>query len=233
MRVERRFARGLSLLASYTYSKSIDEGGEELIEGTGDIRNPDDVTAERALSLADLRNRFVASFIYDLPFGKNRVFEIRNRAMDAVLGEWQLNGIATLRGGQPFTPALSFSSANTGPARPDRIRNGNLPAGQRTVQHYFDTGAFVAATPYNFGNSGRDVVIGPGAGNWDLSLFKHFALPLLGEAGDIQFRSELFNAFNHPQFGQPNAVVDTPAAGTITYLSTPMREIQFGLKVIF
>jgi hypothetical protein len=231
-RLERRLANGFSLLVSYTYSKSIDDGGEQLI-GDLDLRDAENVKIERALATNDIRNYFVASYLYALPFRHGQRFNIRNPVAEAVLGNWQVNGITTIHSGLPFTPELGFSSANTGDDRPDRIGNGNLPSGQRSINDWFDKYAFVAAPFYQFGNAGRDILEGPGATNFDLSIFTNFPIPKFGENGDIQFRGELFNAFNHPQFGTPNDRVDLAQGGTITSLSTNMRIVQFGLKILF
>jgi hypothetical protein len=131
-RVEHRYTSGFSLLLSYTYSKTLDIGGESLV-GDLSLRNARNVKGERSLSSGDMRHRFVTSALYDLPFGRDRHFTIGNTVLNAIAGNWQLNGIVTLRSGQPFTPTLGTSTANTGAARPDRIGNGNLPADQRTV----------------------------------------------------------------------------------------------------
>ena len=101
------------------------------------------------------------------------------------------------------------------------------------MNHYFDTSAFSIPTQFNFGNAGRDILIGPGAADFDLSTFKRVPVRRLGEAGEVQLRVEFFNAFNTPQFGVPNTRVDILQGGSITTLSHTMREIQFGLKIIF
>lgn len=231
-RVEHRYSKGLALLASYTYSKTLDIGGESLV-GDLSLRNARNVMAERSLSSSDMRHRFVSSVLYDLPVGKGRMLDIGNRFLNGVVGNWQLNGILTVRSGTPFTPALGTSTANTGAARPNRIGNGNLPSDQRSISNWFDKTAFVAPTPFNFGNAGRNILIGPGGTNLDASLFKSFPLRLLGEGGQIQFRAESFNVLNHPQFALPNARVDIAQGATITGLSTDMRQIQFALKILF
>jgi hypothetical protein len=220
------------LLSSYTYSKSIDTGDGSLI---GDLllRDARNVKMERALTSNDIRNNFVTSVLYDLPFGHGRRFDIGNPLLNAIGGNWQINGISTIRSGLPFTPELGFSSANTGDPRPSRIGNGNFPADQRSINNWFDKSAFVAAPFYEFGNAGRDILEGPGAVNFDISVFKNFPVRQFGEAGNVQFRGELFNAFNHPQFGNPNNRVDLAQGGTITSLSHDMRIVQFGLKVLF
>ncbi|HEY1338749.1 MAG TPA: TonB-dependent receptor, partial [Bryobacteraceae bacterium] len=124
-RVERQFASGFSMLGSYTYSKSLDNGGEQLI-GDLSLRNVQNVDWEYGLSSGDMRHRFVGSAVYALPFGGGRHFPIANPVLDAVAGGWSVNTIITLHSGQPFTPALGVSSANTGAARPNRTGNGNL-----------------------------------------------------------------------------------------------------------
>jgi hypothetical protein len=232
-RVEHRYTNGFSLLASYTFSRLIDIGGESLV-GDLSLRDARNVKAERGLSSADQRHRFVASALYDLPFGNDRQWNLaHNRVANALLGNWQINGILTVRSGTPFTPTLGTSTANTGVARPNRIADGNLSSDQRSVNNWFDKTAFKAPTLYNFGNAGRDILIGPGAANVDASLFKSFRLPFIGEGGQLQFRAEVFNLLNHPQFSNPNTRVDIAQGGTITGLSNDMREIQFALKILF
>ena len=234
LHVDRRLAKGLLLQVSYTYSKTLDDGGEQL-DGDTQYRNAQDLKWEHALATFDERNRFVIDALYDLPVGKGQKVNIQNRWLDGIVGGWQANGILTVHSGQPFTPELNFNTANTsaGDDRPNRIANGNLPSGQQTVQQWFNTAAFVAAASYNFGNAGRNVLIGPGATDLDFSLFKSFGIPFFGERGKVQFRSEFFNILNHPQFSLPNATVNIPQGGTITSTANPMRQIQFGLKLIF
>ncbi|MEZ5362307.1 MAG: hypothetical protein R2748_08190 [Bryobacterales bacterium] len=179
-----------------------------------------------------MRNRFVTSYIYDLPFRRGAV-ELSNPVLRGLLHDWQLNGVITLRGGQPYTPTMGFSTANAGAARPDRIADGNLSRDERTIRNYFDKTAFIAAQQYNYGNSGRNVLIGPGAVNVDFSLFRRFPVQALGERGQVQFRAEFFNGLNTPQFDIPNARIDLPQGGRITSLAGEMREIQLGLKILF
>ena len=116
MRLERRFASGFAVLASYTYSKSIDNGDSSLV-GDIQLRDARNVKLERALTTNDIRSNFVLSSSYELPFGKGKHFNISNPVANAVAGNWQINGIGTVRTGMPFTPQLGFSSANTGDNR--------------------------------------------------------------------------------------------------------------------
>ena len=232
MRVQRRYSNGISLLAAYTWSKSIDLGGGGLV-GDITIRNVQNVGWERALSSSNIPRRLVMSYTYALPVGRGKQFRVANPVLAGVVSDWQLNGITTIRDGHPFTPLLSVSSANTGQARPNRIADGALPSDQRSINHWFDLAAFTTPPQYNYGNSGRDVVYSPGAVNFDFSLFKRYSLKKLGEAGQVQVRFEGFNVFNHPQFGQPNTNVINVGGGTITTLTTTMRQLQVGLKIMF
>jgi hypothetical protein len=234
VRVQRRYSNGISLLASFTWSKAIDLGSGGLVSDLT-FRNVLNVGWERAQSSSSVPRRLVLSYTYALPFGGRQRYRIGNRAMAAVLGDWQLNGITTMRDGHPFTVTMNNSSANTGAARPDRVagKSGALPADQRSIDHWFDTTAFTTPIQYNYGNAGRDIVFSPGAVNFDFSMFKRYSLRKLGDAGQLQLRFEGFNVFNHPQFGQPNANLNNAQVGTITFLTTTMRQLQAGLKVMF
>ncbi len=231
-KAEKRFSKGLGFLVSYTLSRVIDYGGEQLI-GDLELRSFQNIRWERGLSRYDMRQRLVANYIWDLPFGSARRYGLGSPILNTILGNWQINGITTLHSGVPFTPTLGFSSANTGNNRPGRIRDGNLPRDQRTLLRFFDVSSFQAAEAYNFGNAGRNILFGPGSVNFDVSLFKRVPVQLLSDRGEIQFRVEAFNLLNTPQFGIPNARVDLQQGGSITSLNSPMRELQFGLKVIF
>ena len=231
-RAERRYSNGLSLLVSYTFSKSLDNGGEQLI-GDLSLRNVNNVDQEYSLSTGDMRHRFVGSVLYNLPFGHGRPVEITNPFLNAVAGGWQVNTIVTVHTGQPFTPTLGVSSANTGAARPSVLRDGNLPSDKRSVQNWFDKTAFFSPAPYLYGNAGRDILFAPGAVNVDFSTFKRFSLARLRESAELEVRGEFFNFFNHPQFGVPNSRVDIAQGASITTLSTPMRQMQFGVKLLF
>ena len=231
-RIERRFTAGFSLLVSYTFSRSLDNGGEQLIGDLG-LRNVQNVNWEYSLSSGDIRHRLVSSALYALPFGAGQRFDLHNRVLNQVAGNWQVNTIITVRTGQPFTPSLGVSSANTGDARPSRTGDGSLTAGQRSIYNWFDKTAFTTPPQYQYGNAGRNILFAPGAANADFSIFRRFAIPKAGDKGELQFRAEAFNSLNHPQFGRPNTRVDIAQGGTITSLSTSMRQLQLGLKLLF
>jgi len=230
---EKRFSAGLSFLAAYTWSKSLDEGGGGN-SSTGDprinIQNPRDVQADYGLSDFDFRQRFTLSLIYEPPFGHGRGYlSNANRFADAFVGGWQMTSIVTGQSGAPFSVSLANPTANTGTfTRPNRVCNGNLPADKETIHEWFDISCFVNPTLYTFGNAGRDILIGPGLFTWDLGADKDFRL---SEKVGLQFRSEFFNILNRPNFGLPSGSIGSAAAGTITTVVTNGRQIQFALRL--
>jgi hypothetical protein len=233
VRVQRRYSNGISLLMSYTWAKSIDEGAGQLI---GDItpRNVNAVDWERAVSSGSVPQRFVTSYTYALPAGHGKHFDPKNRLVGGLVGDWQVNGITTIRDGQPFTPSTSVNSANNnGRNAPNWNPYAGTAGFSSSVQDWFDLAAFSQPANYNYGNAGRDILYGPGAVNFDASIFKRFNIARLGEAGQLLLRFEGFNIFNHPNFGLPAANISVAGAGSITTTTTGMRVLQTSVKVIF
>jgi hypothetical protein len=222
--LERRFSKGFTLLAAYTYSHGLDN----------DNSSPQyayDLALEKASSSFDIRQRFVLSSVYELPFGKGKPFLNQSAIGNALAGGWQLSGIFTAQTGLPFTPTESVDASNTGATeRPNVIGAAALSSRQHSVQDWFNLPAFAPPAAYTFGNSGRNILRGPGLVNTDLSLSR---VVHLRERFNIEFRAEAFNLFNTPQFGLPNAVLGTATAGTITTVQNPQRELQFALRFAF
>jgi len=244
--LRKRFSHGLSFLASYTYSKSIDDvssfnitgSASQPVAGENDLaQNPFDLAAERGRSMFDARNRFVLSYQWNLPFW-NHASNWYQRA----LGNWQLNGIFTVMSGTPFTvfdsndvslqgqaPEITGFSAN----RPNLVGNPNH--GPRTPQEWFNVSAFQQLQPDPlgrfevFGDEGRNVVEGPGYFNWDFSAFKDIRVT---ESKEFQFRGELFNVLNHTNFRLPISDISSPNFGQIQQDVGP-RVIQVALKFLF
>jgi hypothetical protein len=234
VRVERRLRGGLAIIGHYTYGKSIDLGGANFISGDLVYRNPRNIQLDRGLSSFDVRHNLVTSYIWDIPVGRGRRVDLQDPWLNAIVGGWQFNGITTARSGTAFTPSLSFNPAQSGHPRPDRIGDGNLPRGQRSASRWFDPSAFAAPVPFNLGNAGRNILIGPGLFNTDFGLFKRFAFDHAGgRQREIQIRLEAFNVFNQPHYAQPSATVDLLQAGHITEIVGTMREMQLGVKVVF
>jgi hypothetical protein len=195
-------------------------------------QNALDFSAERGDSNFDIRNRFVLSSVYELPFGKGKPFLNSSRIANLVAGGWQVTGIFTAQTGLPFTPILSYDPTNTGitVARPNRIADGSLPSSQRGPNDWFNAAAFVAPVGYSFGNSGSDILRGPGFRNVDLSLSR--LIPVT-ERASLEFRAEAFNLFNTPELGLPNATLGQSTTGVISTVVNPQRELQFALRLAF
>ena len=242
--LRKRFAHGLSVLASYTLSKTIDDvssfnitgSASQSVAGENDLaQNPFNLSAERGRSMFDARHRLVISYNWNLPFWNHPQSWYQH-----VLGSWQANGITTFMSGTPFTvydsqdvslqggaPEISGFSSN----RPDL--SGNPNSGPRTPQEWFNTSAFQRLDPVaqagQFGNEGRNVVEGPGYQQWDFSLFKDIPIK---ESKRLQFRAEFFNVFNHPNFRLPDNDISSPTFGQIQE-ALPGRLVQLALKFLF
>lgn len=230
----RRLSQGFQVLGSYTWSKSLDYGGS-VASGGGAVGGPQTVTNLRAgygPSGFDVRHRFVASWLYELPFGKGRRMLTRGVASQ-ILGGWELDGIATVSTGRPFTIFLSNGVTNGGPSWPDRIASGSVPNQSRA--RWFDAAAFAAPNTPRYGNSGRGILYSPNTTNFDLSLVKSFFL--YRERIRTQLRADAFNIFNHPQFGFPNQNINTanPASTdtSITNTINDNRILQLSIRLVF
>ncbi len=242
--LKKRFSHGLSFLASYTFSKTLDDvssfnitgSASQSVAGENDLaQNPFNLTAEHGRSMFDARHRFVLSYEWELPFWNHP-----GNWYQHVLGDWQLNGITTFMSGTPLTvydsqdvslqggaPEISGFSSN----RPDLIGNPN--SGPHTPQEWFNVSAFQRLDPATqagqFGNEGRNVVQGPGLQQWDFSAFKNIPIR---ESKSLQFRAEFFNVFNHANFRLPNNDISSPNFGVISE-ALPGRLVQLALKFLF
>jgi hypothetical protein len=246
-KVEHRLGQGLTLMAGYTWSKSIDISSGARAH-FGEQQFPQSVyclQCERGLSIFNVAHRFVSSGLYELPFGKGKSLLSGSRVGNAILGGWQLSSILTLQTGTPATVISGYDSSNRGTTIDRPNTNGQtvaLPSDQRTPDHYFNTAAFVRAPTGTLGNVGRNTVIGPGIINVDASLIRNFKVR---ESRELQLRFETFNLANHPNwvFAPTGAGGSNLAVGSSTNLTDPnfgkirntrdMRDMQAGLKFIF
>ena len=236
-----KFEQRSSTLATtvvYTWAKSIDTKsaaagiGGQAFNGWQGFLNNHDPKRDRGLSDFDVDHRLVASFVYDLPFGRGKRFgRSLNRAADALIGGWQLNGIATFQKGFPITINAADSGGlldTFGTNRANLVGDPNSGA-TGTIDAWFNRSAFAQPAAGVFGSSGRNILRAPGINNWDLSLFKNIAIT---EGMRVQLRLESFNAFNHTQFGGPVTNVTSPQFGRIT-TTRPARINQLGMKFIW
>ena len=244
MSLRKRFSHGFSFLASYTWSKSIDDASSfnmtgsaaKPVAGENDLaQNPFDLAAERGLSMFDACNRFVFSYDWALPFWTHPQGWYQH-----ALGGWHLDGIATLMSGTPFTVFDSNDVSAQGSApeitgfsaqRPNLIGNPNN--GPHSVTDWLKASAFqrldLVANAGQFGTEGRNVNIGPGYADWDFAALKDIKLT---ESKQLQFRAELFNFLNHTNFRLPDSDISSPTFNQIL-AAQPARQIQFALKFTY
>jgi hypothetical protein len=243
LRIEKRFSQGLTFLASYTKGKLIDDsvsspiafGSVEQVSTTGYQNGLYNRRSERSLDPTDVSQRLVLSGIYDLPVGKGRKIDISNGFLNAIIGGWQLDSIATMQTGVPVV----ITGANNNLATRPNSTGESAKLSDPTASLWFNTSVFVNPAIYAYGNLGRVLpdVRNPGIIQVDLSVIKNWKI---GERGNLQFRAESFNVANHVNLGfvsgsfSPgvNGLNNSGTFGTITSARNP-RNIQLGMKLTF
>jgi hypothetical protein len=250
VRFEKRPTHGLQFQASYTYAHALDDASSASLgsNNQGDFRLQTNPRLEYGNADFDVRQRFVVSYGYELPFGKGKTFAGNASGVaNQIIGNWQVAGIVSASTGNWFTVtdgSSNLSESDGGgsvfnASRPNLVPGQN-PNGAHPPGTLFNTNAFVSnLTVFGvYGNAGRNIVRGPGYQNWDISLFKSFPI---SEQKRLEFRAEFFNAFNHynPLFANPNVISSNTATilgsstfGTATAARDP-RFIQFALKFYF
>lgn len=254
VRLERRFASGLSFLSSYSFSKIIDQTSGVATNSAAspvlaqDARN---LRAERSVADYDTPHRWVLSSVYSLPFGKGQRFAAGNRFVDALAGGWQMTAIYTLQSGRPFTVVSGRDESNTdgGADRPNVI--GDWRVDNPTPERWFNPCSLTAAgvrrnclandTPAwqvngigTFGNAGRNILRGQHAANLDLGIYRNIKIY---ERLNAQIRAEMYNIANRAQFLLPIGNSANVAFGRVTSAAQAdfgaQRQIQFALKLTF
>jgi hypothetical protein len=198
------------------------------------VQDPTNLHAERSLLNQHVKHRLVASYLYDLPFGRGRAFGSNvNKIADVFLGGWTVGGIMSILSGFPVNPVVQGNPSNVDPSfnmdRPDVVGEWKLPHDERDPTRWWNTAALVPNQRFQYGNAGRNILEAPGTFKWDMAIHKNFNP---NERIRIQFRAESFNAFNHPIFDRPNPTVGNRNFGIVTG-AAPGRIMQMGLKVIF
>lgn len=229
--VRRSFSHGFSLLANYTWAKALTDAPDfraPMAEATIP-QNNSDLAAEKGPA-CDLRHRFAASVVYDIP----AISEWK--VADEITRNWRTSAIVQVQSGYPFTISVFGDTANAGTVlgeNPIRANYTGAPIfgpGTKTAMMWLNPAAFATPTAYTFGNVGRNSVYGPGLATVDLSLQRQFAVT---ERAAFLIRAEFFNALNHTNLDIPNRFVNTPQFGTITSAATPGREIQISARISF
>lgn len=227
VKAEKRFTRRVSFLASFVWSKSIDDADTQIPGqfesfGAQDERN---LRLERGLSFFDVRRRLSGGYVYSLPAAP---------VWKPALKDWQLSGTLTFQDGTPLNPvyfATDFANSGT-PNRPNVVPgvSVNLPASQRSADHFFNTNAFSDPAPFTFGNAGRDILPGPGNAVVDVALHRRF---IVSEGKSAELRAETFNLLNHPNFGIPGPYPDFGPQFGKAFSAGPPRRMQFALRFDF
>jgi len=245
--LSRRFLNGLSLRAAYTYSRSLDNTPEELESNSGAPPNGRNFNAWYGNSDFDIPHRIAVTYVYELPFGRGKAF-LQNGILSTIFGGFRTSGVYTFYSGHPFTvneggalgSALDpFGQATAVPNVTGRPQIVGDPAcwfynaANKACQTLAPSGrnVFVQTTAGQVGNSGRNTMRGPHINVFDAALLREF--PLGWERTNLEFRWEVFNVTNTPEFGQPNGNITSGSAGQITTLSGDPRVMQFALRLSF
>ena len=246
IRAERRFDKGLTFVANYTYAKQMDNsstGQAGWMAYAAGYQNPNDLMkGEWSVGMNDVRNRFVFASTYELPFGRHRQFGSHmNSIVDAVIGGWQMGGILTLQGGFPLHVTMANGRLSDGTQRPN-LAAGVNPRSNCSVKQvvdftctFFNDAAFSDPGEQHYGNAPRfiDGLRAPGIANVDFSLFKALRF---GERYQVQLRAEAFNALNRTQFAAPSTgycSTEDCGFGQITSLANDPRKLQMGARFTF
>ena len=206
-------------------------------------QNARDLTQEKSLSSEDTSYRLAISHVYDLPVGRgHRLGTSWHPALDAIAGGWQVSGIWTFQSGFPLPIGASpnntnnrgFTNSRIFGARPDLVSDPQVTTGSRgqRIEQWIQPGAFKTVAPFTYGDAPRllNGVRGDGIKNFDLSLIKHFRIR---EQMNVEFRAEMFNIFNRPQFAIPDIKFGSATFGRITSTVGPPRYMQMALKFNF
>jgi hypothetical protein len=239
VRYQQRPSSGQTLLLSYTYGKSTDDASG-FFTSAGDPNFPQnslDPAAERGRSAFDIRHRFSASFSCPVPLGTGQPILADNGWLTSVLSNLELQGVATVQSGRPFTVALlpDIDNSNTGRSNLGFGNNdrpnvtGDPSLSNPTPDMWFNTAAFSLPPFGTFGNAKRNALEGPGYANLNLALVK---LMRVGASGQIQLRAEAFNIFDRANFDLPDGFYGSPTFGKILSAQSP-RRVQVGVRALF
>ena len=230
LRAERSFTHGVMFQASYTAAKLIDDVNERFVGGNN-YDNPYNLRQSRAVSAADISQRFVANYVWVLPFGHGKQF-FSHGIGSWILGNWQTTGILTFQTGTPIsvTGACNFSGTSGLGCTANKLRDGNLSGGG-TMNQWFDTTAFTNPAPYSFGNASRTEpdLRNPGTIAWDSGMSRWQPIK---ERMRLQFRADLYNIMNHPNLGAPTTSITSSTFGQITTKSGN-RTVTMALRLEF
>ncbi len=234
-RMTRRLAKGMTVIATYRWAKAIDNASETISFGTNDRgRNFNDMSLDRSISLHDIPHSLAVTYLYTLPVGRGQRFlSAMPAVLDGILGGWRFSGIYKFDSGYPLNfDAPDFTYSMGGSQYPNISDRKQLPLDKQDRLHWFNTAVFSQALPYTFGNAPRwtGEVRTDEQNNWNVGIMKYFS-PI--EKVKLQFRADMFNAFNHVRFSTPVTDVSTRSLGEVTSTRGQPRVVQLGLKMTF
>lgn len=225
--LEKRFARGYSYRMSYTLGRSRDQAPEHLNAASGRPQNGRDLSAWEGPSDFDIRHRVVGNFIVELPFGPGKPF-LQDGVAGHVLGGWLVSGIYSARTGRPIT--IAQGTNNVGPGAEGLPNLVGDPKGPQTVESWYNKAAFELVPSGQFGNSGRNILRGPGFTVFDLSVQRRIDLVSRVNA---TLRWDIFNVFDRANFGNPERNIAAATAGVISTLAGDPRVMQLSVRLAF
>jgi hypothetical protein len=237
-KVTHEMGGGFTALASWTWSKALGDTYDLSPAGSTlgyTYQNPANLKGEYGPLATNLSQSFVFSGLWQLPYGHGRRFGANSAPWtDAVLGGWSLDSIVSLSSGRYFTVTVNGTPSNSGQTdRANIVGNPNAVPGGRRVAEFINTAAFAANAPYTYGNEQRNSILGPNYRDLDFSLSKEGTMfSVKDQPVNLQFRWDVFDAFNHPNFQLPGNVLGTTSFGKISAADDP-RQMQLALKIIF
>ena len=239
VKANRRFSNGFNVIASYTFSKSLDDTSGVRSQGNDQLFAQDNrcIACDYGPSAFDVRNRIVASALYQLPIGPDKLVRVNSKLLNAVVGGWQVGALFTHQTGAIATPQLGVDNSSIQGAggnydRPNATGvSPYLSGSTRSLNNWVNKAAYVSAAPGFFGNVSRGSFTGPGFTNMDASLHKSFQMPY-NEKHQLSIRFEAFNALNHPNWNTPNLNFSSSTFGRISGTGS-MRQLQLAAKYHF
>ncbi len=233
-KLDHRWKSGLLVQVSYTWSKFIDDLDGPNRSNAVVPQDYYNLRADRGVGGYDVPHRFVAAYVYQVPFGRREKYLNNVPVVKDVITGWQFSGITEFQIGLPISITQSFTSWGPSIQRPNMVsgQSPSLPRGDRTNRRWFNTAAFVASPQYTLGYAPRFPLHGPGINNWDLSLMRNFKLY---ERFTMQFRGEWYNAMNHPQYANPGTnLSNANSFGVITSTTgNGSRVVELALRIFF
>jgi hypothetical protein len=219
--LQRRWKNGV-LSFAYTWAKVTDD-----VDGTAygtPIQDVYNLRNERGIAAYNVPHRFVANYVYRIPF------QTRIPVARQILGGWEVSGVTEFQRGLPLSATQSNNTGGfTGTQRPNLVADPTLSGGDRSLNRWFNTAAFTVAGARTAGNAARYTFYGPGINNWDLAVTRNVKIR---ERLSLQFRGEFYDAFNHPNYKNPNTTLGNVNFGKITSDNSP-RITELMLRLFF